>query len=65
MELWDGEAKTYAERHLDQVEVRADGWEVEYRCVATGLHWLEDYPYSEEHGGGPMRLRQLTDPPYD
>lgn len=65
MELWDGEAKPYADRHLDQVEVRADGWGVVYRCSATGLYWLEDYPHSEEHGGDPLRLRQLTDPPYD
>ncbi len=61
IELWDKEAKEYADGHLDQVEVRADGWEVVYRCASTGVRWLEDYPHSEEHGGGPMRLRQLPE----
>lgn len=58
-ELWGDEAKSYADKHLEQVEVRADGWEVLYRCPITGHHWLEDYPRGEEHGGGPMRLRRL------
>ena len=61
IELWDDEAKAYADDHLQQVEMRAEGWEVVYRCPGTGARWLEDYPNSEEHGGGPMRLRQLSD----
>ena len=61
IELWDDEAKAYADVHLQQVEVRAEGWEVLYRCPTTSARWLEDYPHSEEHGGGPMRLRQLSD----
>ena len=60
-ELWDEEAKQYADGHLEEVEVRADGWEVLYRCPVTGRKWLEDYPRSEEHGGGPLRLRQLEE----
>lgn len=62
-ELWDDEAKGYADLHLEQVEVRGDGWEVVYRCPSTGVRWLEEYPYSHEHGGGPMRLRQLLEQP--
>ena len=60
-ELWSDEAKSYADEHLEQVEVRADGWEVLYRCPVTGRQWLEDYPRGEEHGGGPMRLRRLEE----
>ena len=59
-ELWDAEAKRYADQHLEQTEVRAEGWEVLYRCPNTGVEWLEDYPRGEEHGGGPMRLRRLN-----
>jgi hypothetical protein len=58
-ELWDDDAKVYADEHLERVETRADGWEVLYRCVVSQRTWLEDYPRSEEHGGGPMRLRRL------
>lgn len=58
-ELHESAAKAYAKNHLTRVEVRADGWEVTYRCPNTDAEWLEDYPRSEQHGGGPMRLRQL------
>ncbi|MGH8550820.1 MAG: Imm27 family immunity protein [Methylococcales bacterium] len=57
--LWDEEAKAYIQKHLIKVEVRADGWEIVYRCPDTGLQWLRDYPHSERHGGGPMRLRRI------
>lgn len=57
--LWDQEAKIYADMHLKKVEVRAHGWEIIYECPDSGERWLEDYPYSEAQGGGPMRLRRL------
>jgi hypothetical protein len=57
-ELLNAEAKTYADAHLEQVGLRDDGWTVVYRCPDTGREWIEEYPRSEEHGGGPMRLRQ-------
>ena len=59
-ELRGSEAKAYADEHLAEVEVRADGWEVVYRCPDTGAEWLEDYPESEQHGGGSMRLRRVS-----
>lgn len=59
IQLWDEEAKAYIDEHLKEVEVRAEGWEVVYRCPVTGHKWLEDYPNGELHGGGPMRLRRL------
>ena len=58
-ELWDDEANAYADEHLEQVEVRASGWEILYRCPDTDRIWLEDYPHSGEHGGGSMRLRRI------
>lgn len=58
-ELRGDAAKAYADEHLEQVEVRADGWEVLYRCPDTGQLWLEDYAEGEQHGGGEMRLRQV------
>ena len=61
-ELWDDEAKSYADDHLEETEVRAGGWEVLYRCPETGVDWVEDYPRSREQGGGPMRLRRLDAP---
>ena len=34
---FDGdEARRYAQEHLQQIEVRAEGWEVLYRCPDTG-----------------------------
>ena len=57
-ELAGEEAKTYADGHLEQVETRADGWVVVYRCAETDREWIEDYPRGEEHGGGPVRLRR-------
>ncbi len=48
IELWDAAAKSYADAHLQRHEVRAEGWEVVYRCPDTGATWLEDYPRSEE-----------------
>ncbi len=51
-------AKRYADRHLNETQVRASGWEVGYTCPVTGAEWLEDWPDSTSHGGGIMRLRR-------
>ncbi len=58
-ELWDDEAKVYADEHLQEVEVRASGWEVLDRCPVIRCLWFEDDPRSTEQGGGPVRLRQV------
>lgn len=60
-ELWDEDAKSLIREHLEKIEVRADGWEAVYRCPNTGATWLRDYPHSERHGGGPLRLRRLDE----
>jgi hypothetical protein len=59
-EMDGDDARRYASRHLVQVEARANGWEMLYRCPATGRTWLMDYPRSAEQGGGPARLRQIA-----
>jgi hypothetical protein len=60
-ELSGNDAKAYTAEHLERIGSRASGWEILYRCPDTEKVWLEDYPRGEEHGGGPMRLRQVED----
>jgi hypothetical protein len=56
------EARRYATEHVDKVKVDAVAWTTTYRCRETGSTWLLDYPHSEGQGGGPPRLRRLTEP---
>lgn len=58
-EFWDEQAIRYADRHLEEVDGQAAGWETIYRCPRSGARWLLDKPLSEEHGGGPTRLRRI------
>lgn len=58
-ELTGAEAARYV-MHLRLVAQYADAWEAEYVCDQTGHRWLEDYPRSEQHGGGPPRLRRIA-----
>lgn len=46
---------------LDVLEVRADSWEIVYFDDRTGEKWIQDYPQSEQHGGGSPRLRRIAD----
>jgi hypothetical protein len=57
-QLWDDEARVYADRHLNRIALRADS-KVLYRCPDTEARWLEEYAGGEEPGGGRLRLRQL------
>lgn len=59
-ELWDDEAKAYANGHLRKVAVLGSGWTTLWECPDSGLQWVKEYPRSEEHGGGPVRLRRAT-----
>lgn len=58
-QLEGNEAEAYANEHLRQVSVDNKTWEVVFECPETGKQWLMDYPESEQHGGGPSRLRAL------
>jgi hypothetical protein len=62
-ERWDADAREFAATHLVRLAVGAGGWEALYTCPLSGQLWLEDYPRSEEHGGGPTRLRVVHETP--
>jgi Immunity protein 27 len=44
------------------VEVRKEDWAILYRDKETGEFWDLTYPQSEMHGGGPRRLREVSNP---
>lgn len=50
------------ENHLERVgsSALAGDWEVVFKDPNDGRYWLLDYPHSEQHGGGPPRLRVLS-----
>ena|ERR1700760_563278 len=47
---------------LEQVAVSPEsgGWETLYRDPSDGRFWERTYPQSELHGGGPMRLINIS-----
>ena len=55
-ELREAAAKTYADQHLAEVEVRASRWEVVFSRLDTGAEWPEDHPNGEQRGGEVPRL---------
>jgi hypothetical protein len=62
IELNGQEANAYAKNHLQEVHVNGENWEIKYECPDTGSVWIMDFPHGELHGGGPPRLRNLSDP---
>jgi hypothetical protein len=44
---------------LTLVQTDRSGWTMLYRDNVAGRFWELDYPRSEMHGGGPVRLREL------
>jgi hypothetical protein len=59
--LEGADASDYAESHVQVAKIDSVAWTTEYVCPDTGIHWLLDYPSSEQHGGGPPRLRKIQD----
>lgn len=49
-------------RSLEKVAVcpESGGWETLYRNPSDGRFWERTYPQSEMHGGGPMRLINIS-----
>lgn len=52
-------AEEYAQSHLKKLSVNGELWEILFECPITGIQWIEDFPQSEAHGGGPPRMRKL------
>ncbi len=55
------EAHNYATKHLHRVGTieGSGGWEIQYRCPATGLDWIMSFPQGHLQGGGPCILRRM------
>jgi hypothetical protein len=54
--------KDLVQHHLQKVVVSPDtgGWETLYRDPSDGRFWELTYPQSDMHGGGPMRLTNIS-----
>ncbi|HET9057246.1 MAG TPA: Imm27 family immunity protein [Chitinophagaceae bacterium] len=50
---------------LKKVEVDKVNWKVYYLDEKTNEKWVEEYPHSEMHGGGPPQLRLLDKFPWE
>ena len=59
--LEGAEAEYYIRDHLRKVSTDPQTWEVLLECPNTGMRWLERFPKSELHGGGPPVLDRLND----
>ena len=49
---------------LNKVKSDSTGW-LTYYTDADSKKWIEEYPHSEYHGGGPPQLRQLDAFPWE
>jgi hypothetical protein len=58
-EIKEPEAKKVIKEYMDEIK-RLSGWEILYACKVCGSYWEIFYPYSESHGGGPIRLRKMN-----
>jgi len=56
-EVWDDRARMLV-THMKRLAVTDDGWVTRWSCPTTGETWVQDFPRSEEQGGGPRRLRR-------
>lgn len=56
----ESDVPRYVRSHLTKVDSDPETWVETYECPRTGARWIGDYPHSEMHGGGPMRLRSFT-----
>jgi hypothetical protein len=59
-ELSGNEADAFAQSHLVERWVNGVVGLVGYECLSTQRLWVRDSPQSHLQGGGPPRLRQVT-----
>lgn len=50
---------------LKKVEIDKVNWKIYFLDEKTNEKWVEEYPYSEMHGGGPSELRQIKKFPWE
>jgi Immunity protein 27 len=55
------DAKQFAEKQLEQVDVDAAAGITTYRNPADGSTWVMDHPHGKSGGGGSPRLRRRGD----
>ena len=55
------EGQEYARGHLEQLMVNDVKWIVLHRCPVTGKYWIEHFPQSSGHAGGPPEFRQISE----
>jgi hypothetical protein len=58
-------ADDYAAQHLSKIWVDEVAWRKGFVCPESGQLWVMDFPDSELHGGGPPRLRVVSDAEWD
>jgi Immunity protein 27 len=61
IELTGKAASEFAAAHLEEVDIDATAWTIDYRDRRDGSLWLMDYPQGELHGGGSPRLRRVPE----
>ncbi len=54
------DAERFIERELTEVAVNSTLWEAIFLAASTGEYWLETFPHSERHGGGPLDLELVS-----
>jgi hypothetical protein len=59
-ELTGNAAEDFARSHLAESWVDATNWRVGYRCAESETWWLRDSPQAHLQGGGPPRLRKVS-----
>jgi hypothetical protein len=61
-DLIESRIKDLIQHNLEKIAVSAEsgGWETLYRDPSDGRFWELTYSLSEMHGGGPMRLKNIT-----
>jgi hypothetical protein len=60
-----GEALYEKIKHLTEVKVDSTSWQIFYLDTVTSEKWVQEYPQSESHGGGPPILRLIDKFPWE
>jgi len=64
-QLIRGEEFYKKKESLKKINVDNTKWIVYYLDETNGEKWIEEYPFSEMHGGGPPQFRRLNCFPWE